>query len=317
MKTALVITYYGKLPLYFNHFMRSVDGRLFDVLLVTDLEVGAHPNNLRVVRLSFDEFVQLAGRKLCVEPRLASIRRLCDFKPMYGKIFEDYLKEYDYWAFGDCDMVFGPLFDMELKAALDADVDIFSTQEHFTAGPFCMLRNDERCNMLFAQADNLKEVVSHEGVNCIAFDELSGDFHDQVRHGNMTIEDCRAHRDSFSAIVQRQVGLKSIFKDVLYQDNLADGSTVEMSADGKLTARGMPIAAYHFVRAKLRRYFTYVEQPYPLVADYLIDDAGFYVTNWQKMLRRFINLIRKLKAAFTSLRQNGLARASLNWQIKS
>lgn len=308
MKTALVITYYGTLPPYFNHFMRSVDGRLFDVLLVTDLEIGPHPDNLRVARLSFDEFVQLAGRKLGVEPRLASIRRICDFKPMYGKIFEDFLAGYDYWAFGDCDMVFGPLFDKELTAALDSDVDVFSTQEHFTAGPFCMLRNDERCKMLFAQADNWRDVITFDGTNCIAFDELSGDFHDEVRHGKMTIEDCRAHCDSFSAVVRRAPGMKLKFKDMLYQNSLADGSTVEMMFDGILTAGGEPIAAYHFVRAKLRRYFTYVHQDYDDIGLYIIDDAGFYVTLNQIRFRKIFNMKRKLLAAVKSLAVNGLDR---------
>lgn len=311
---ALVMPYYGKLPPYFNHFLSSLRGRDFDVLLFTDLAVGPHPANLHVLPLTFDGFRELASQKLGMTACLNSIRRLCDFKPMYGKIFEDYLTDYDYWAFGDCDMVFGPPFDTELASAIAEEVDVFSTQEHFTAGPFCMIRNDQRGRELFARADNLLEVVSDERDGCVAFDELSGDFHDEVRRGEMSLEDCRRHCDCFSSVVARQTGLKTIFKDVLYQDDLADGSTVEMSADGHLTANGRPIPAYHFIRAKLRRYFTYVEQRYECVADFVIDDAGFYVTPCQKMFRFFVNRWRKLKAALRSLRNNGVARLLPQWK---
>lgn len=308
LRVAMVLPYYGRLPEYFNHFLSSLRGRDFDVLFFSDLDVGPHPSNLHVLPMTFDGFRALASQKLGLTACHNSIRRLCDFKPMYGKIFEDYLRDYDYWAFGDCDIVFGPLFDEELKGAFEANVDVFSTQEHFTAGPFCMVRNNERGRMLFAQADNWREVVSFDGTNCIAFDELSGNFHDELRRGEMTIEDCRRHADCFSAVVRRQPDLRTIFKDVLYQDDLADGSTVEMSVDGELMARGKPIPAYHFIRVKMRRYFTCVQQSYDEIGRFVIDDAGFYVTRRQIFFRRIIRLRRKASAAIASVRKFGWRR---------
>ena len=35
--------------------------------------------------------------------------KLCDFKPAYGFIFGEYLKEYDYWGHCDIDIVWGDL----------------------------------------------------------------------------------------------------------------------------------------------------------------------------------------------------------------
>lgn len=306
-KVALIMPYYGGLPAYFNFYLRSLVGMNFDVLFFSDLKVERHPENFRLIGMSFDEFKYLANKKLGVPVRLDTPIRLCDFRPMYGKIFEDYLKGYDYWAFGDCDLVYGLYFNDEIADALDERVDVFSTQRHFTAGPFCMIRNDCRCKMLFSLADNWEAVAARSGSN-LAFDELCGNFHDQLRRGEMTIEDCRRHADSFSAVVRRTTGLKLKFKDVLYQNSLADGSTVEMTADGGLTASGNPIAAYHFVRAKVRRYFTYVYQDYDDIGSYVIDDAGFYVTPNQIMFRKIFNVKRKLLAARKSLSVNGMGR---------
>lgn len=35
--------------------------------------------------------------------------KLCDYRPMYGYIFEEYLKEYYYWGFCDTDIILGNL----------------------------------------------------------------------------------------------------------------------------------------------------------------------------------------------------------------
>ncbi len=35
--------------------------------------------------------------------------KLCDFKPAYGFLFEDYIQDYEYWGHCDCDLVFGDL----------------------------------------------------------------------------------------------------------------------------------------------------------------------------------------------------------------
>jgi len=106
-KLALVLPYYGTLPNYFNFYLKSLEPMNFDVLFFSDLVIADCPLNFKATRLSIEELASLAAQKLGTEACLRNGRRLCDFKPMYGHIFEDYLKEYDYWAFGDCDLVYG------------------------------------------------------------------------------------------------------------------------------------------------------------------------------------------------------------------
>ena len=311
-KIALVLPYYGKLPTYFNFFLRSLVGMNFDVLFFSDLKVENHPENFRAIGMTFDAFKHLAVEKIGAPVRLDSPKRLCDFKPMYGKIFEDYLKGYDYWAFGDCDLVYGRQFPEEVSDAVASGCDLFTLHKHYIAGPFCMIRNDVRMNNLWRTADNWREVVTCAGKQCVAFDELHGDWHGRLAARKMKIEECRAHGDSFTALVFRTPDLKLRMREIISESALR-GEVVRMKA-GLLVRGGQEMKLFHFLGSKLRKYFTYVGIDYDQVGDYVIDDAGFYVSRWQKSFRLVINFARKFKAAVKSLRNNGLVRLSPQWR---
>lgn len=312
-KMALVLPYYGLLPAYFNFYLRSLAGKNLDVLFFSNLEVEKSPENFKLIKMSFGDIKRLASEKLGVSVCLDSPRRLCDFRPMYGKIFEDYLKGYDYWAFGDCDLVYGDAFNDVLQEALEGGCDVFSLHRCYCSGPFCLLKNDERVNALYLKADNLAEVCSLKGPQGVAFDELHGDWHAQLNAGMMTIEECRARGDSFTAIVRRAPEIKSEFREIIVEDGLLGGETVELFPDGRLTRAGVEIPIFHLVWLKYRRYFTCPPIDYGRFSGALIDNAGFYVTPFQRRFRRALNLVRKAGAAARSLRDNGLKRLSKNW----
>lgn len=313
-KIALVLPYYGKLPTYFNFFLRSLGGMNFDVLFFSDLKVGKHSENFKLFEMTFEAFKRLAAEKIGTPVRLDSPKRLCDFKPMYGKIFEDYLKEYDYWAFGDCDLVYGRLFPKEVADAVASGCDLFTLHTHYIAGPFCMLKNTMRMKGLWRLANNWCEVVSCAGRQCVAFDELHGDWHGQLVTGMMTIDECRAHGDSFTAVVLRTPNLKLRMREVISESALS-GEVVRMN-EGRLARGGQEIKLFHFLGSKLRNYFTCVNADYDQISDYVIDDAGFYVSRLEKDFRLIINFARKFKAAVRSLRNNGLARFHPQWKYR-
>lgn len=308
-KIALVMPYYGVLPPYFNFFLRSLEGKNLDVLFFSDLAVEKHPENFKPIEMSFDEFKRLAAEKLGVPVRLDSPKRLCDFKPMYGKIFEDYLAGYDYWAFGDCDLIFGNAFSSLLERELGGGPDVFSLERLFCCGPLCFFKNDEKTKMLYVRARNWKDAVAAVGAKNIGFDEIgSSEWFDLLRHGEMTLEDCSALVDSFSPAVFRSTDLKLALVDAIEQNSLSRGEIVKMSQQGDLTLNGKPIAVYHYIRAKQRRYFKFIRESYDKIEDYVIDNTGFYVTNRQKRFRRLLRMVRKARAAVVSLQKNGIKR---------
>ena len=111
-RCVLVLPYFGVLPEYFPLFLRSVEfNPQFDLLLVTDCDVRGLeiPPNVRVIQGTFDEIknriCNTVGRKVC----LASPYKLCDYRPLFGLVFEEELCDYDFWGHCDADMLWGDL----------------------------------------------------------------------------------------------------------------------------------------------------------------------------------------------------------------
>lgn len=121
MKRAVfILPYFGKLPNYFPLFLKSVSFHpMVELMLFTDdRRCFDYPSNAIVHYCSFDELVSLFRSKIADDICLPTPRKLCDFKPTYGYVFEEYISDYEYWAYGDCDTLWGdfeaflpPLFD--------------------------------------------------------------------------------------------------------------------------------------------------------------------------------------------------------------
>ena len=109
-KIGIIGVYFGKLPNYFPLWLKSCEhNRTIDFLIFTDQEIQFYPNNVKVHKISLPEMKQLAIKALGLDVSLERPYKCCDFKPVYGLIFEDYLKHYDYWGHCDFDLIFGDL----------------------------------------------------------------------------------------------------------------------------------------------------------------------------------------------------------------
>lgn len=144
-KVAIVLPYFGSLPSYFPLFLRSVElNPDFDVLFVTDINLsGVHvPDNVQVIRLSFDDVRSRVATRVPVPFKLDTPYKLCDCRPLYGILFEDELKGYDFWGHCDADMLLGDLSRFITDEILDAHDKLF------THGHFVIYRNDKIINQL-------------------------------------------------------------------------------------------------------------------------------------------------------------------------
>ena len=92
-KIAILSAYFGPLPNYVKYWMQS----------------AALNRDIDFIRMNLDEFSVLASEKIGLQIRLKEAYKCCDFKCAFGLIFEDYLREYDFWAHCDLDLVWGDL----------------------------------------------------------------------------------------------------------------------------------------------------------------------------------------------------------------
>lgn len=137
---------------------------------MTDIELDWLPDNVHQINMSFSNFHNLIENKLGLDIRLDAPYKICDYRPMFGKIFEDYLGEYDYWANCDMDMIFGDL----RKFFNENDLNKYDRFLHL--GHLSLYRNTPECNQYYklsgSKCGTWKDVFTNPD-NCL-FDEWSG-----------------------------------------------------------------------------------------------------------------------------------------------
>ena len=169
-----IIPYFGMLPNYTQLFLNSCKyNKDFNWTLITDDHTDyVFPDNVRVVYMSFSEVVDFVKSKFDFDVCFENPRKLCDMKPMYGYLFEEFNEGYDYWGFGDLDVILGDLADFITDEMLTYD-------KLFTLGHMTIMKNTDFMNTLFMKpvdgVEYYKKVLqTGKGMN---FDE---DFLDRV-----------------------------------------------------------------------------------------------------------------------------------------
>lgn len=146
MKRAVfILPYFGKLPNYFPLFLKSVSFHpMVDLMLFTDDRRSFdYPSNAIVHYCTFEETVARFRSKIGDDICLPTPRKLCDFKPTYGFVFEEFISEYEYWAYGDCDTLWGD-FDAILSPLFDEGFD-----KVFALGHLSFTKNTAENNRIF------------------------------------------------------------------------------------------------------------------------------------------------------------------------
>ena len=143
-KIAQIIPYFGKWPEWIDlYFYSCGQNPMIDFIFYTDCIIPAPKyNNLFFHKCSFDEYKSFVSRKLGIDYRNVSPYKLTDLKPFLGLVHEEELQKYDFWAFGDIDIVYGDLSRWINEITL-TKYDIITTHAYRIAGHFCLVRNND------------------------------------------------------------------------------------------------------------------------------------------------------------------------------
>lgn len=108
-KIVFIIPYFGKFNNYFQLFLNTCElNHDVDWLIFTDDKTNYnYPSNVHVKYTSFDEIKNKIQEKFDFEISLTRAYKLCDYKPAYGYVFQDYIKDYDFWGYCDTDLIWG------------------------------------------------------------------------------------------------------------------------------------------------------------------------------------------------------------------
>ncbi len=208
-RVLLVLPYFGSFGPWFPLYLHSLSNQqTLDLLLLSDARLPDLPANARHVEMTFDSLRALANSRLRTPVRLHRTRNLCDLKPAYGIVFAEFMRGYEYWAFGDEDVLYGNL-DRMLTPHLDGTADVVlpstnpSNMQVKTQGHLTVLRNHPRTNELVFRDPAYREVLaSHEHW---AYDETSWRYGSEISSFTRIVNEAAARGE-----LSLQWGLPSV-----------------------------------------------------------------------------------------------------------
>jgi len=160
--------YFGKWPAWFDLFLLSCKWNAsIDWLFLTDCpEPALRMPNVRYRQIEFSDYCKLVSSRLGIDFKPRTPYKLCDVKPCYGYIHSDAIEGYDFFGFGDVDVIYG-----DLRKFLDERVlshQLISTHRGRISGHFCLLKNNEKMRNAFRRIvgwQGLLETPEHLGID--------------------------------------------------------------------------------------------------------------------------------------------------------
>lgn len=144
-KVAIIIPYFGRFPEWFDLYLYSCSKNPFiDFLFYTDCELPARVyENTKFKRITFEDYCNCVSHALNIDFCPKSAYKLCDCKPFYGLIHKEDIQNYEYWGFGDCDLVYGDL-SIFINEEVLRRYDFITTHGYCVAGHFTIMRNKSK-----------------------------------------------------------------------------------------------------------------------------------------------------------------------------
>ena len=186
-KICIILPYFGKLPNYFTAWLQTAKKNIsIDFLIFKDDDTLKSDMNIKVIHISLENLFAKIQEKYSFEivknPRAY---KLCDFRPAYGEIFSEEIAEYDFWGYGDIDLLYGDI----RKFITDEKLDEFDCCLNF--GHLAFYRNCKKINELYKSEGeypekNYKEVFSKK--DAYYFDEYGGMQFKKIRN-NISVFD--------------------------------------------------------------------------------------------------------------------------------
>ncbi len=182
MHSLLTIScYFGKLPEHFPVFLKSIERNpTIDFLLITDCNVENLPPNFRVHNCTFHEMRDRLQGLFDFPIVLDRPYKLCDYKPVWGLAFSEYLVGYDFWGYCDLDMIFG-----DIRAFLPDSVRE-KYDKIYKLGHLTYYRNTDENNSRYSLDNWLTYKDAFTTSDIVAFDEIAGMQSIFDRHGFST-----------------------------------------------------------------------------------------------------------------------------------
>ncbi len=187
MRKTFIITMFGEpfswIQQYIDHVQHlEVDGWFWKIITPHDIK---SKGNVEVVNMTIEQFNDLVETKtgvrsgLYINSKGKPSAHITDFYIFSGVIFEDYLKDSDFWGVTNMDVVYGNMSKFITDMMLH-QCDIFSDDVNTINGVFSLWRNTPIVNTLYKSIPHWKDILSYP--RCIGCE--TGDIDSHFLYGS-------------------------------------------------------------------------------------------------------------------------------------
>lgn len=126
-----IIPYFGNFPNYFQAWLKTCEKNSdIEFYIFSDIKLDFKlPENVKLFSMTLNEIKNRISEIVGFECCLNNAYKLCDYKPAYGEIFQDYISAFEYWGFCDMDLLWGNIREFITGEILENN-EIILTRGH-------------------------------------------------------------------------------------------------------------------------------------------------------------------------------------------
>ena len=165
----ILIDYFGRWPKWFPVFLASCSyNKTVNWIIRTDCEIPEDaPKNVTFISVSYDDYVAMVSQRLHINFNPVGNYKICDLRPMFGDMYSDDIADFDYYGFGDLDVIYGDIRRFYTDEVLSFDA--ISTHVGMLSGHLVLFRNTESMRKAYSKISNWQEYA--ENPESTRFDE--------------------------------------------------------------------------------------------------------------------------------------------------
>lgn len=143
-KIAIIVTWFGALPKYFQAWMESAEhNETIDFLIFSDQEINSHAKNINVFKTTMQDEFQRYSKKIDQPISINNAYKFCDCRLFFGLFYEEFLTGYDFWGYCDIDLMFGDIRKFVTDDVLD------NYERIYQYGHLSLYKNNEKMKNLY------------------------------------------------------------------------------------------------------------------------------------------------------------------------
>lgn len=157
----IIIDYFGKWPEWFPLFLESCkQNSTINWIFHTDCNFEQFDiKNVAFKFFTKEEYIANVNRKLNVRFTLEDSYKLCELKPMCGVLYEEEIALYDFYGYGDIDVIYGNIRDFYTPKVLENNV--ISTHTVCVSGHLALFKNTKWMRNAFKRYKGWKNIIEN------------------------------------------------------------------------------------------------------------------------------------------------------------